>query len=277
MSQARVLHFRCRDCWLFGILELPDLRAPARRGVLIVTGGPQYRVGSHRQFVLLSRHLAANGNPALRFDYRGMGDSEGEMRDFESVQDDLAAAVHQFFAALPAMREVVLWGLCDGATAAAFHATRDRRITGLVLLNPWVRTDQSLARATLRHYYAQRLKDREFWRKLAGGGFGVRRAFNGVGQLIAAARAPAAQVETLPQRLYQALSDFRGQVLVILSGADIGAREFQALAARHAHWRALMEAPRVRQTVIPQANHTFARKSWRDQVAAICADWVRSW
>ena len=40
-----------------GILSLPD--APGPRGVLIVTGGPQYRIGSHRQFVLLARAQAA--------------------------------------------------------------------------------------------------------------------------------------------------------------------------------------------------------------------------
>ncbi|KAB8057318.1 hydrolase 1, exosortase A system-associated, partial [Janthinobacterium violaceinigrum] len=58
---------------LVGILSLPA--APGPRGVLIVTGGPQYRVGSHRQFVLLARALAAQGVPVLRFDLRGMGDS----------------------------------------------------------------------------------------------------------------------------------------------------------------------------------------------------------
>ena len=275
MSQQRVLHFLCRDCWLVGILDLPE--RPAARGVLIVTGGPQYRIGSHRQFVLLARHLAANGIPVLRFDYRGMGDSEGAMRDFDSVHDDLAAAVREFFTALPALKEIVLWGLCDGAAAAAFHAPRDRRITGLVLLNPWVRTSQSLARTTLRHYYAQRLMDRDFWRKLAGGGFGLRRALTGARQLMMAARQPTAQVETLPQRLYQALHEFSGQVLVVLSGADLGAREFQSLSTQHPHWRTLLSAPRVRTTVIPQANHTFSRKAWRDDVAAICTDWVRTW
>jgi exosortase A-associated hydrolase 1 len=275
MAQQRVLHFPCRDCWLVGVLDIPE--QPLPRGVLIVTGGPQYRVGSHRQFVLLARHLAANRIPVLRFDYRGMGDSEGDMRDFEAVQEDLAAAVRHFFAALPGLKEIVLWGLCDGATAAAFYAQYDRRIAGLVLLNPWVRTEQGLARATLRHYYAQRLKDPDFWRKLASGGFGLRRAAAGAMQLMTAARAPAAKVETLPQRLYHALHHFPGQVLIILSGADLGAREFQALPAHHAHWRALLAQPRVRQATIANANHTFARKAWRDDVAARCTDWVTAW
>ncbi len=75
------LRFTCADEYLFGILACPE--RPSDTGVVIVVGGPQTRVGSHRQFVLLSRALAAAGYPVLRFDVRGMGDSSGEQRDFE--------------------------------------------------------------------------------------------------------------------------------------------------------------------------------------------------
>lgn len=275
MAHQRVLRFLCQGCWLIGILHVPD--QPSTRGVLIVTGGPQYRVGSHRQFVLLARHLAEHQVPVMRFDYRGMGDSEGDMRDFESIQDDLEAAIGEFFTTMPAMKEVVLWGLCDGATAAAFHASNDPRVTGLVLANPWVRTAQGEARTTLRHYYLRRVRDPEFWRKLVRGRFGLRRALRSFGQLAAAARQPSAQVEALPERLYQALRRYHGQVLIILSGADLGAREFMALPRQHPHWRKLLAASRVRQTVIDHANHTFARQAWRDQVADICTKWIQTW
>ncbi|MHA4871526.1 hydrolase 1, exosortase A system-associated [Duganella sp. PWIR1] len=275
MAHQRVLRFLCQGCWLIGILHVPD--QPLTRGVLIVTGGPQYRIGSHRQFVLLARHLAERGVPVMRFDYRGMGDSEGDMRDFESIQDDLEAAVGEFFTTMPTMKELVLWGLCDGATAAAFHAWSDPRITGLVLANPWVRTEQGQARTTLRHYYLRRLGDAEFWGKLARGGIGLRGVLGGVNRLMVSAREPAAPADSLPERLYLALQRFRGQVLFILSGADLGAREFMALPRQHAHWRALLAAPRVRQAVIADANHTFARKIWRDEVADLCEKWIRTW
>ncbi|WP_432383665.1 hydrolase 1, exosortase A system-associated [Duganella sp. P38] len=275
MAEQRVLHFTCHDCWLFGILHVPE--EPLQRGVLIVTGGPQYRVGSHRQFVLLARHLAEQRIPVMRFDYRGMGDSEGEARDFENIQDDLEAAICEFFTAMPQLKELVLWGLCDGATAAAFHAHTDPRVAGLVLANPWVRTVQGQARTTLRHYYLQRIRDREFWHKLARGRFGIRRAVASLRQMATAARQPSSQVEPLPERLYQALQRFRGQVLIILSGADLGAREFMALARQQPHWRGLLASPRIRQIVIINANHTFARQAWRDEVADMCARWMRTW
>lgn len=64
---------------LLGITSLPaSTPVPsASTGVVIIVGGPQYRAGSHRQFVLLARALATAGYPVLRFDYSGMGDSDG--------------------------------------------------------------------------------------------------------------------------------------------------------------------------------------------------------
>jgi dienelactone hydrolase len=51
------LTFNCADA-LGGVLARPE--QPTRRGVIVV-GGPQYRVGSHRQFLQLARALAAEG------------------------------------------------------------------------------------------------------------------------------------------------------------------------------------------------------------------------
>ncbi|TFW22062.1 hydrolase 1, exosortase A system-associated, partial [Duganella callida] len=190
-ASEQALGFRCGDDALYGILSLPA--QPASRGVLIVVGGPQYRAGSHRQFTLLARSLAAHGIPALRFDYRGMGDSEGEQRDFSNVEDDLRAALDAFQAAVPGLHEIVLWGLCDAASAALCYAAGDERVRGLVLLNPWVRTTEGLARATLKHYYRDRLLQPELWRKVLRGQFKLGAAARSLLSLAGAARArPAA-------------------------------------------------------------------------------------
>jgi exosortase A-associated hydrolase 1 len=167
--EERALAFGCGGDTLVGIASVPA--EPCTRGVLIIVGGPQYRVGSHRQFALLARHLAAQGIAAMRFDVRGMGDSGGDERDFEGIQDDIRAALDAFVDAVPGMRDIVLWGLCDGASAAALYAPGDARVRGLVLLNPWVRTDDGVARTRLKHHYRDRLRDRTFWRKLARGQF----------------------------------------------------------------------------------------------------------
>jgi exosortase A-associated hydrolase 1 len=119
---------------LLGIVAIPDM--PGDCGVLIVVGGPQYRVGSHRQFLLLSRRLATEGYPSMRFDYRGMGDSGGTRRDFYDVADDIAAAIEALQQTCSSVRRIVLWGLYDAASAALLYVqvTGDSRIAGLALL-----------------------------------------------------------------------------------------------------------------------------------------------
>jgi exosortase A-associated hydrolase 1 len=280
------LRFDCQGEELFGVLSLPE--QPSRRGVLVVVGGPQYRVGSHRQFALLARGLAAEGFAALRFDYRGMGDSSGPIRTFESVGEDLRAAIDQFFARVPGMTEVVIWGLCDGASAALFYAHQDPRVSGLVLLNPWVRTADGLAKATLKHYYRARLLDPALWKKLASGRFDYRAA---AGSLLAQLRAvlgrkPRAAnagasgsgepLAPLPERMRAGLARFRGEVLFIFSGSDLTAKEFLDLAGGSREWRKLLEAARVSQHHLAEADHTFSRRAWRDQVLNWTAGWIRT-
>ncbi|NHZ91351.1 hydrolase 1, exosortase A system-associated [Massilia sp. CCM 8733] len=278
-----VLGFSCGDEALFGVLSVPA--QPATRAVLIVVGGPQYRVGSHRQFTTLARGLAAQGIAALRFDYRGMGDSHGAIRDFEVVGDDLRAAVDNLFKALPGIEDVVIWGLCDGASAALFYAANDARVTGLVLLNPWVRTSGGHAKATIKHYYRARLFDPELWKKILRGQFNVgaaaasflRIAGAAVGKGGGGASAAAAAPASLPERMQAGLARFRGKVLLIISGADLTAQEFLDTAAGSAQWQGLLAAPRVSRQTLLEADHTFSRRVWKDQVLDWTGDWLRSW
>ena len=273
--------FPCQGEELVGILH-PGA-ASASVGVLVVVGGPQYRVGSHRQFVLLARHLAAAGIPVLRFDYRGMGDSGGAPRDFTRVSADIAAAVEAFLRVVPGLGQVVIWGLCDAATAAAFYAPSDARVCGLVLLNPWVHTEQGAAQTQLRHYYHRRLLQAEFWHKLIRLRFDWRQSWRSFRELVRRSGwlpgqvdgAAAAAGRSLPQRMVEGVGAFRGPVLVVLSGNDLTAAEFRDCMAASQEWRAIMRRPAVRCRDLSEADHTFSRREWRDQVAQWTADWVR--
>jgi exosortase A-associated hydrolase 1 len=164
----------CEGDRLVGVLSLP--KAPLEIGVVVVVGGPQYRAGSHRQFVHLSRTLAGAGIPCLRFDYRGMGDSEGQPRPFDAIDADIACAVRELMSRAPTVRQVVLWGLCDGATAAFIALGSVPNVAGVIALNPWVRSETSLDQAIIRRYYVQRVLSREFWAKLFSGKFEPLRA-----------------------------------------------------------------------------------------------------
>src|SRR5690606_6080356 len=104
----------------------------------------------------LSRALAREGIPSLRFDYRGMGDSEGDKQRFDDIGQDIRAACDAF-CLQTGLTRIVLWGLCDAASAAMMYAAGDARVEGLVLLNPWLHSEESMARTMVRHYYLQRL------------------------------------------------------------------------------------------------------------------------
>ncbi|WP_019023425.1 MULTISPECIES: hydrolase 1, exosortase A system-associated [unclassified Thioalkalivibrio] len=283
----RAVVFRLGGDELLGILH-PGA-AGAARGVLIAVGGPQYRVGSHRQFLLLARDLAAQGIPVFRFDFRGMGDASGAQRDYEEVHDDLRAAMDTFSAEVPGMREVVIWGLCGAASAALFYAWRDPRVAGLVLANPWVRTDEGLARAYLKTYYLQRLVSRNFWSGALKGRFNPWVSLRSLGRMVGtvvgrrAGASPAATDEgradassaPLPDRMAEGWRRFRGPILLVLSGEDLTAAEFRDVASHAPAWDGLLQQPRVTLRELPDANHTFSHREWRDQVATWTHDWLR--
>ncbi|MGF1630365.1 MAG: hydrolase 1, exosortase A system-associated [Kiloniellaceae bacterium] len=274
--------FSCADQRLVGILHHAE--AASKVGILIVTGGPQYRIGSHRQFLLLARSFAAAGVPTFRFDHRGTGDSEGAFLGFERIGDDIAAAATTFLERSKGLERVVLWGICDAASAILLNAGHDPRIAGLLLVNPWVREAEGEARALVKYYYGQRLLDPVFWRKLFSGEVVVVKAVRGLGSGIArwlrsaaSARAqqPQAAALPLPSRMALGFTAFRGPIGLILSGRDLTAREFEDAAA-NSSWRGLLAEQRVSRHSLPTADHTFSRRVWREEVVRRTLSWLQT-
>jgi exosortase A-associated hydrolase 1 len=251
-------------------------------GVLLVVGGPQYRVGSHRQFVLLARELASAGIPVFRFDYRGMGDSVGEARDFEAISDDIRVALDVFREREPGVAGVVLWGLCDAATANAFYAVSDERVVGQIALNPWVRTSEGEAEAYIRHYYLKRLLSRDFWHKVLGLKLDASGALKDFLHKLMQSRrggnraAVHSDQRPLPERLRDAQIGFARSTLLILSGQDLTAREYENRVAESPEWKDWMASAGVTVCRLEEADHTFSRALWRDQVAVWSRDWILS-
>ncbi|MFZ6691547.1 hydrolase 1, exosortase A system-associated [Undibacterium sp. SXout20W] len=271
-AQERALIFECQNDYLTGIIHSPHETSSV--GVVILVGGPQYRVGSHRQFILLARNLADCGITTFRFDYRGMGDSTGKPRNFDDTGTDIRSAIDTLIKAAPSIERVVLWGLCDGATAATFYSVQDPRVSGLVLANPWLRTEQTQAQTHLKHYFRQRLMQAEFWYKL----FSKRSQFlSAIGSLIEQIRLSRVKTPSsvqLPDRVFASLAEFSGRVLILLSGNDLTAQEFSIAANSSPAWRKLLCQTRFTQHELPGADHTFSSRIWRDQVASWTSEWI---
>jgi exosortase A-associated hydrolase 1 len=279
----QALWIDCEGTPMLGILSSPlgSTKGPTDRpGVLIVVGGPQYRVGSHRQFTLLARRLAAHGYPTLRFDYRGMGDSHGEPHQFTQIAPDIAAAASALQSSAM-VSGVVLWGLCDAASAILLSVHRMPGVLGLVLVNPWARSVATHAATRLKHYYAARVWNRDFWLKVLGGRLDWRDTLASMTQTLQAAldntlrRSARAQTDDVAYqtRMANSLRQFRCPVLLALSGNDLTAKEFVEYTSKDPAWRGVLARAGVSRAEHPDADHTFSCALWRgwleDQTLAL--------
>ncbi|WP_374434157.1 hydrolase 1, exosortase A system-associated [Inhella sp.] len=250
----------------------------AEVGVLIVVGGPQYRAGAHRHFVLLARALAQAGYCSLRFDHRGLGDAQaGPLQPFEALDEDLSAALQALRSARPGIRSIVLWGLCDAASAVLLLLAREPHIAvdGLVLLNPWTRSAQSEAATRVKHYYWERLRSPEFWRKLVGGGVGLQ-ALRGWWQARQLARQqPAASSLTFPDLMARAWLQSRQPLLLQLCPTDFTAQEFERTLASRPSWASAWQRPGLTRKDYLDADHTFSQPEALQESMVDLVDWLK--
>jgi len=276
MFSERALSFDCQGHLLPGILALPAQHRDI--AVVVVVGGPQYRVGSHRQFVLLARALANAGYPVLRFDTRGMGDASGEFPGFEHIGPDIAGAIDALHAEVPGLAKVVVWGLCDAASAILINQELIDSVAGMVLLNPWVRNADTLATAEVKHYYHKRLLDPAFWTKLLRGKVDIlaslREFLGKVFRLFSRRQRGDAPSSDFRERMVQGWLRFERPVLLILSGIDMVAAEFSEFARAHRVLAGVLDRPTVTRIEFAEADHTFSSAAHRAAVEAATLDWL---
>ena len=274
----QVLPMACEGHELADVLAVPEQARSV--GVVIVVGGPQYRVGSHRQFVLLARQLAAAGIATLRFDCRGMGDSGGSQRTFEDIAADIDVAIGALKEAAPFVQRIALWGLCDGASAVLLYLDErtDPRVSALCLVNPWVRSAESLARTHIEHHYWRRLHEPAFWARLLTGRVGLR-ALSSLWRnlsLTLSARHPDARGRHRPfqQRMADAWRRFPGPILLILSGNDYTADEFRGALNNDPVWRDASRHALLHRHDIAGADHTLSDDAARQAVETLTESWL---
>lgn len=247
----RMIGFDCEGARLAGTLDEGDKAT----GLLIVSGGNEIRSGAHAGQAAMAAHFAALGYPVLRYDRRGIGESEGDNGGFESSGPDIAAAVTAFRREVPAIQRLVAFGNCDAATALAlFH----QGIDALVLANPWVIENAGDEDATpptasaIRARYWNRLKNPRSLIDLFTGKIDLKKLAGGL--------AKAAQSEKpsgLAERLAGALSTSPIPAAILIAERDTTAMAFMA-AWKDKGFHAVRARENTTLTSFSTASHSFA-------------------
>ncbi len=263
---------------MLGVLHHPSLGvALSGTGVVIVNGGAQYRVGAHRLFVQLARHLAAQGHAVLRFDFPGQGDNPGNPIGSEDSAAHIGTAIDHLHTLQPAPTRIALVGLCDGASASLLYLDKmqDPRVTHLILLNPWVRSTVSQARVQVRHYYLQRLRMPDFWHKLVTGGVGLS-ALQELLQKVRTTRAPAnaSPERSFQDRMASAWHAFGGSILLVLSDKDMTAQEFRSYVEHSANWHDWKERDELMIQELKDTDHTCSQPLAQSSLIKTVDSWL---
>jgi exosortase A-associated hydrolase 1 len=241
----RLLTFACEGESLSATLD----EGPGAAGLLIVTGGTQTRIGSHRLFERLSKTLSESGFPSLRFDRRGVGDSSGADPGYEHSRADIAAAAELLRANAPHVERIYGLGLCDGATALALHG-QAARLSGLILVNPWFVEAESGSppAAAIRAHYRRRLMSAEGWKKIFKGNVSIAKLIGGV------RKAATSEESSLSADVARSLASASLPITVVLARGDHTAIAAGAELKRD-HWKPLLGSVRE----INTDSHTFAK------------------
>lgn len=260
---------------LVGILTRPAGSGAPRVGIVTAHGWSGYRIGPHGIVVDFARRAAELGYPSLRFDFRGRGDSEGEME-----QANRASMIADCVCATSFLREqtgcerVVLVGICAGSQVAIGAAAEGARPDALLLwsapLSEQTGEEQAVA-AKRRHFlgeYARKLCRPETWRKLVTGKLQPKK----IAHVLSGQQGRAAEDDrAVDLRCAARLADFGGPILFVYGTHDpitgVALPYYQRILAQR------KEQVSVR--LIEGANHSFYGTEWREQVLRQSLTWLQ--
>ena len=271
------VEFTCNHKRLYGILHVPDIIDEPSTIIIIITGGPQVRTGAHRLYVQLSRFLCEHNWPSLRFDYEGLGDSEGDFVGFQYAESSIAAAMNFLQNKFKSKLNFIIWSLCDGATAIALYAVMyPKYISGLILCNPLVITEQGLARSIISHYYGNRFFNKEFLLKLVRFELDLKSTIKSLYGYLKNAKffknvksGCPDSVEKLPDMVINSLSIFGKPIRIILSPDDIVANNFQDELNKNKAIHKEYKTNMIISHIIKGADHTFVGSEAKEKMFTI--------
>lgn len=225
--------------------------------LLIVSGGHEIRSGAWGGQAWLAAQIAARGHRVLRFDRRGIGESEGFNATYRGSGPDIASAIAFLRQHAPG-RRIVAMGNCDAASALMLASGSGA--DGLILCNPWTiegedddadETSRAGAQvSSLRAHYRARLTNPAALLRLLSGKVSLRSL---VGSVLAMARPRPTTRNSLVDAMSAGLNGFTGPVRFLLAENDRTARAFRDVWPKG--------DARIRSC--PQAGHSFVEDEAR--------------
>ena len=299
---------------LFGILQKPAVPREPGVAILLLSPGVKMRVAPHRLYNKMAARFVALGYPVLRFDFNGLGDSEGEIQEslladfYGSVQvgryiGDTIAAMDWMEQAHGCSRFIAA-GLCGGAITGLLAADRDPRIISLVGLGIPVildgshidfskyLTDKQLAGTRDRYLRKFKFWDPAVWKSwsrfLTGQShyslitrslaslFKKGRPAAPSATAAASGAAPAEADNTNPHfaPAFQRMLGSSRRMFLAFGEADRLQYEFDGKFVQR-HKAALDQHPGGYEThLTPSANHIYSLTEWQTDVFDRCCRWL---
>jgi pimeloyl-ACP methyl ester carboxylesterase len=294
---------------LFGMLHQPAVPREGAETVLILSPGVKMRVAPHRLYNKLAERFVAMGYPVLRFDFHGLGDSEGAapetlLADFYGATQ-LGRYVGDTLAAMDWMQRTygtsrfIAAGLCGGALTGLLTAAHDPRIVALCAISIPVILDGSdrdparyMTAAQLtatRTGYFRKLRVAEWrsWVRLLTFRSDFRMIARALFKPIQArirrskstpenARAAVQPDNTNPlfAPAFRSMVSTSRHVLLVFAESDRLFWEFEEKFLRRHGPSLEPHTAWYRVHVTPQANHIFSSSEWQEDLFEQCCGWL---
>lgn len=285
---------------LDGMLHEPDPSSARGVCVLLLSPGIKGRVGPHRLYLKIADRFVSMGFHVLRFDYHGLGDSEGSLSEnvmadvYNSIQsgryvEDTRSAM-DWLENLRGINRFVASGLCGGAISGLLTAQLDDRIRSLLALgmpvalegNPedWGRHLTTGQLGSLRKGYLRNIVHFDAWVRFLTG----RSSYTVIWKSLTRrpehrddVKTPDAPTDNTNPRFAPAfLSVLKSgrPIILIFSGADRLQWEFEEkFVERHQDQlrglRSLFEVHKIE-----KANHVLSDPDWIAQMLTLSTQWL---
>jgi pimeloyl-ACP methyl ester carboxylesterase len=290
--------FPCEGYQLRGSLHRAAGSAEADTAIVILNQGPLDRSGAHRLSIKYARRWATDGFPVLRFDARGVGDSEGDWAIpedgapikllYKNIEEgawtrDTHAAVEHICATTSA-RNVILAGCCGGAVSALHAAAEHPAVVGVIMVGmpvrPWADIGiDSIVASQVEHEakgYVKKLGKLNAWRRFFSGASDYRVLW-GIGSRYIREQmfgAPDDRLKALNAAMLRSFRTVAGsgkRMLFVFPENDYLWVEFRDLFLP-----TFDDRPPFDLQIIPGANHTFTEAVWQEQLFSILETWLQT-